>query len=237
MATVTGYTAEHMDELADANIVDGDVVGDNLILTRRDGSTINAGSVRGPQGPPGTDPSIVICTSTTRPTGGDLFEGLHIYETDTGLDWVYDGATWQPVPFLLDPAGGNMLTKSVDGLSALRADGAFAALGLNGREYGPAVPTPLTSQKLKFQAGHQVVTSDAQGIITITFPVAFPATLVMGSVFPAERITGGPSGLAWYTTTTHTGCTNAQLKAQCETGANTLLTSAALRVNWFAIGI
>ena len=55
MATVTGYTAEKMDEIADATIVDADVVGDNLILERLDGGTIDAGSVRGPQGVAGTN--------------------------------------------------------------------------------------------------------------------------------------------------------------------------------------
>jgi len=33
-----------------ASVVDGEVVGDNLILEKFDGSTINAGNVRGPQG-------------------------------------------------------------------------------------------------------------------------------------------------------------------------------------------
>lgn len=55
MATVTGYTAEKMDEIADATIVDAEVVGDNLILERLDGGTIDAGSVRGPQGVAGTN--------------------------------------------------------------------------------------------------------------------------------------------------------------------------------------
>lgn len=32
--------------------------------------------------------------STTRPTGAALWEGLHIYETDTDRTWVYDGANW-----------------------------------------------------------------------------------------------------------------------------------------------
>jgi hypothetical protein len=36
-----------------ASVVDGDVVGDNLILTKHDGTQINAGSVRGPKGDPG----------------------------------------------------------------------------------------------------------------------------------------------------------------------------------------
>lgn len=50
MATVTGFTAARMTQIENETVVDGDVVGDDLILTRRDGVTINAGNVRGPQG-------------------------------------------------------------------------------------------------------------------------------------------------------------------------------------------
>ena len=53
MATVTGFTAERMQEIEDSAIVDGEVVGGNLILTKHDGGTINAGSVIGPEGPEG----------------------------------------------------------------------------------------------------------------------------------------------------------------------------------------
>lgn len=64
MATVTGLTAARMLEIEAASIVDGEVVGDNLILTKHDASTINAGSVRGPQGdagPAGSD--LVVVTA------------------------------------------------------------------------------------------------------------------------------------------------------------------------------
>lgn len=96
MATVTGYTAEKMKQIEDTTVVDGDVIGSNLILTQRNGATINAGSVLGPQGiqgPPGPT-SIAVCTSTTRPIGGALFTGLAIYETDTKRVYFYDGASW-----------------------------------------------------------------------------------------------------------------------------------------------
>lgn len=58
MASVTGYTAARMQEIEDAAIIDGEVVGDDLILTRYDTTTINAGNVRGPIGPTGTMPSV-----------------------------------------------------------------------------------------------------------------------------------------------------------------------------------
>lgn len=48
MATVDGLTKARMLAIEAASVVDGDVVGDNLILTKHDGSTIDAGNVRGP---------------------------------------------------------------------------------------------------------------------------------------------------------------------------------------------
>src|SRR4051812_6766419 len=62
MATVTGLTAERMLEIEAASVVDGDVSGNDLILTRKDGSIINAGNVRGvpgPEGPMGSSLEVV----------------------------------------------------------------------------------------------------------------------------------------------------------------------------------
>jgi Concanavalin A-like lectin/glucanases superfamily len=62
MTTVTGLTADRMLAIEAASVVDGDVVGDNLILTKKDGTQINAGNVRGPQGiqgPVGQDLVVV----------------------------------------------------------------------------------------------------------------------------------------------------------------------------------
>lgn len=55
MGTVTGLTAARMLDIEAASVVDGDVVGDNLVLTKHDGSTINAGNVRGTAGTNGTN--------------------------------------------------------------------------------------------------------------------------------------------------------------------------------------
>lgn len=63
MATVTGLTAARMLEIEAASIVDGDVVGDNLILTKHDGTTVNAGVVKGAKGDtgaPGADADPLI---------------------------------------------------------------------------------------------------------------------------------------------------------------------------------
>lgn len=65
MATVSSLTAERMLAIEAASVVDGEIVGDNLILTKHDGSQIDAGDVRGPQGdvgPIGTDLSVISNT-------------------------------------------------------------------------------------------------------------------------------------------------------------------------------
>lgn len=93
MATVTGYTAARMKQIEDASIIDGDVVGDDLILTRFDTTQVNAGNVRGAQGvqgSPGT--GIQVVTSTTRPV--TPIEGNMIYETDTDKFLSYNGTEW-----------------------------------------------------------------------------------------------------------------------------------------------
>jgi hypothetical protein len=54
MPTVTGMTADRMLAIEAASVTDGDVdANGNLILTKHDGSQINAGSVIGPPGPQG----------------------------------------------------------------------------------------------------------------------------------------------------------------------------------------
>lgn len=96
MTTITGLTAARMQAIINATVVSAAIVGNNLVLTLHDGSTINAGNVRGPQGIQGIPgpTSIAVVTSTTRPVGGARFTGLGIYETDTGLFYIWDGANW-----------------------------------------------------------------------------------------------------------------------------------------------
>lgn len=64
MATITGLTAERMLEIEAASVVDGEVLADHLILTKHDGTTIDAGSVVGPQGPVGPAGSALSVLSS-----------------------------------------------------------------------------------------------------------------------------------------------------------------------------
>lgn len=80
--TVTGFTAQRMKLIEDSAIISGSVVGDNLILTRYDTTTINAGNVRGPVGPMNPDGNprgtIIMGGWTIAPTGYLLLNGYLI---------------------------------------------------------------------------------------------------------------------------------------------------------------
>lgn len=60
---VTGFTAARMFEMEQDTIIDGSVVGNNLVLTTKGGTDIDAGNVRGPTGATGA-------TGPTGPGGG-----------------------------------------------------------------------------------------------------------------------------------------------------------------------
>lgn len=66
MGTVQVFTADRMLAIENSSVVDGSVVGDNLILTQNDGTPIDAGNVRGPQGTqgiqgnPGADSAFTV---------------------------------------------------------------------------------------------------------------------------------------------------------------------------------
>jgi hypothetical protein len=98
MATITGLTAERMQEIIDSTIVDADVIGDNLILTKDDGSTIDAGSVRGPAGEDGVGGGIVKATAFPTvpvPTDGDMI--VRIDQAGDPL-YKYTDGVWERQP-------------------------------------------------------------------------------------------------------------------------------------------
>lgn len=79
MATVTGFTAARMLEIENSTIVDGDIVGEDLILLRRDGGEINAGHVKGDKGdkgdvgPASAPPGIIRMFAGPIAPSGHLF--------------------------------------------------------------------------------------------------------------------------------------------------------------------
>ena len=89
MATITGLTAERMLEIEGASVISGEIVNDHLILTKFDGTTVDAGVL--PPGPKGD----------VGPAGGQIPGEIKMWPgnvlpllADFGK-WVWaDGATY-----------------------------------------------------------------------------------------------------------------------------------------------
>lgn len=146
MATVTGLTAERMLAIEGASVVDGDVVAGDLILTKHDGSTINAGSVVGPvgpQGPKGLGPipgEIKLWPSTTLPdpalyglwtwANGGVFN-----DVDHPLTAAHIDPAWKTVHGSPDPGPGKFRVPDMRG---------FIPAGLDAMPVGSARANRVT---------------------------------------------------------------------------------------------
>jgi microcystin-dependent protein len=136
MTTVTGLTAARMLAIEGASIVDGEVVGGNLILTKHDGSTINAGPVVGPQGATGPvgPPGLGAIPGEVRLWPGGALPSPASYGT-----WVWaDGAVyavasypiaaghiatqWRTFGGASDPGGANFRVPDLRGLTPVGMD-------------------------------------------------------------------------------------------------------------------
>lgn len=93
MATVTGLTAERMQEIIDSTIVDADIIDNHLILTKDNGGTIDAGELPSAEG--GGIDKVTAFPTDPAPEDGDM-----IVRIDQPGDPVYkftDGA-WERQP-------------------------------------------------------------------------------------------------------------------------------------------
>lgn len=89
MGTVDGLTAARMQEIINAQMASAAVVGNDLVITKNDGSTVDAGNVRGAPGA-GVDPRVAAYAQTT----------LHSLTYTSGLpsyDILMDTALFTPV--------------------------------------------------------------------------------------------------------------------------------------------
>ena len=99
MGVATGYTADHMGLIEAACIVSGAVVGDHLILSRNDGTTVDAGNVRGsqgiqgvkgdagPAGPGNATDTQVAALINTAASSSQLAVDARVQFTRTTTDW------------------------------------------------------------------------------------------------------------------------------------------------------
>jgi microcystin-dependent protein len=128
MATVTGLTAARMAEIEGASVISGEIVADHLILTKFDGTTIDAGALpagpTGPQGPSGVSSipgEIKAWPGTTLPVQGTY--GKWVWADGA----VYSSATypiasghihpnWKTAYGQSDPGAGNFRVPDLRGL-------------------------------------------------------------------------------------------------------------------------
>lgn len=104
MATVQVFTAARSQEIEDQAIIDASLVGDNLVLERHNGATIDVGSVRGATGATGATGSVVPAGTPlmwlfpTLPSGGWVWiEGQAIINCNTTYPdlWAAAPAGWK----------------------------------------------------------------------------------------------------------------------------------------------
>lgn len=108
MATVTGLTAERMQEIIDTTVVGATIVSGDLILELYDGSTINAGNVEGPVGPAGDSAVLGTCmwNIQTTVTGWLKFGMTHVGAASAYPDlWAIAPTDWKVGSDLVLPAG------------------------------------------------------------------------------------------------------------------------------------
>lgn len=127
MATVTGLTADRMLEIEGASVISGEIVGGHLILTKFDGTTVDAGEIPpGPQGPEGPAGGSIPGEIKAWPSGT-----LPVQASYGKWVWadgaVYSAATypiaashihvnWRTAHGLSDPGAGNFRVPDLRGL-------------------------------------------------------------------------------------------------------------------------
>lgn len=122
MATITGLTAARMQEIIDGTIVDADIIGDHLILTKEDGSTIDTGVVKGDPGAPGAPGANAsnLGKGAAFPAGatdGDLFVrtdqvGDPLYKYTDGAWAISAGGLSKVTGFPGAPTDGDVVVRT-----------------------------------------------------------------------------------------------------------------------------
>lgn len=177
MATVTGYTAEKIDEVLASQINGAHLSGGHLILEKRGGGTIDVGSVQGAPGPTGASP-LVIATSADRPTvPPDLFDGLMIYEQDSQKTYIYAGTQWI-----------NVLTKLPKDVASRQptSPDEFFITSTTGEDWYSAHPFDVTFSKLLGPADSIIYIRTHSGGYTdpgVTGWCSFMAGVKIGSTY------------------------------------------------------
>lgn len=133
MATITGLTAERMLEIEGATVVSGEIVGGHLILTKFDGTTVDAGEIppgpTGPEGPAGGSIPGEIKAWPTNVLPSQANYGKWVWADGA----IYSAATypiaashihvnWRTAHGLSDPGANNFRVPDLRGLTLAGLD-------------------------------------------------------------------------------------------------------------------
>jgi hypothetical protein len=172
VATVTGYTAAKMDQIADETVIGGSIVGDNLILETRGGPTIDAGDVRGPVGPQASTMTVVANQAAlptyTAGTGHDNDVG---FTDDTNEFWIWSdsGLSWTKIASTIPAVIGDPVLLTYTGTKET-GDALFGHVtpgvnaGLKVTSAGGIILTSLTDIRLYTPAGLLMTALAAGGV-------------------------------------------------------------------------
>lgn len=129
MATVTGLTAARMLEIEGESVISGEVVSGDLILTKHDGTTVNAGNVLGPagaMGPAGPGGGFIpgevrLWPGGTLPLLADYgkwvwADGVVYIVADYPIAADHIGDEWRTFGGASDPGGSNFRVPDLRGL-------------------------------------------------------------------------------------------------------------------------
>lgn len=127
MATITGLTAERMIAIEGATVISGVIVDNHLILTKYDGTTVDAGALPpGPQGPAGPAGGMIpgeikLWPGTTLPAEADYGKWVWadgaIYVVATYPEAAANIASaWRTFGGVSDPGGSNFRVPDLRGL-------------------------------------------------------------------------------------------------------------------------
>ncbi len=136
-----------------------------------------------------TNRGLIICTSTTRPTGTDAPEGQHIYETDTDATLKNTGTPTAPVWSALGGGGGGYVSPTHIAGLALRWNSGSALSVESGGAYVPSkggvldVPDALSLTGLTFTANtwYYAYLFDNAGTPVLELSTVAPAAPYRGS--------------------------------------------------------
>jgi hypothetical protein len=144
MARITGMTAERMLEIEAASVVDGDIVGDNLFLTRKDGSLLNAGNVRGAPGPEGPRGSNLAVITAQPVLDVGIINQIRAGRQLTVADFTNQGLN----PPLALWNLSNLNDSSGNGRTLVNKGAVPSAPGINGVASTAMMPSGSTTQAL-----------------------------------------------------------------------------------------